>query len=345
MEEYVKNKKDLSDIESEIMKRIKLLPKSKADLPYREKRRLVIEEMNKKGHRPIKDVQIDLQNNTIIFIDIPKILEFRDNIIEKKILEINDDTLTYEQKLLKVLKELNSSKTNEHIENKEEIELRITPTIWVIEEENKIFSKYPVDSFKNLSVNSTNDNSYSKTSSQISDPLAESWVKNKLYDINEYPDNIDILGSKQYNKNNKYIAYEYPNDSKTYYLSISQFLLSKYKIDNLSTEVKKKDNFNEKVGLYFCGKKITEKMNKKCAPDQMMCKDCMKKNKEYYHLNGNKSLLININGRICSNALKDRKFHCYGKFKEGNILYDCFDNKYTCKACQELNNNYAYYSQ
>jgi hypothetical protein len=49
MEEYVKNKKDLSDIESEIMKRIKLLPKSKADLPYREKRRLVIEEMNKKS--------------------------------------------------------------------------------------------------------------------------------------------------------------------------------------------------------------------------------------------------------------------------------------------------------
>ena len=130
MEEYVKNKKDLSDLESEIMKRIKLLPKSKADLPYREKRRLVIEEMNKKAQRPIKDVQIDLQNNTIIFIDIPKILEFRDNIIEKKILEINDDTLTYEQKLLKVLKEL---KTNEHNENKEEIELRITPTIWVIE--------------------------------------------------------------------------------------------------------------------------------------------------------------------------------------------------------------------
>ena len=123
MEEYVKNKKDLSDIESEIMKRIKLLPKSKADLPYREKRRLVIEEMNKKAQRPIKDVQIDLQNNTIIFIDIPKILEFRDNIIEKKILEINDDTLTYEQKLLKVLKELNSSKTNEHIENKEEMNI------------------------------------------------------------------------------------------------------------------------------------------------------------------------------------------------------------------------------
>ena len=342
MEEYVKNKKDLSDIESEIMKRIKLLPKSKADLPYREKRRLVIEEMNKKAHRPIKDVQIDLQNNTIIFIDIPKILEFRDNIIEKKILEINDDSLTYEQKLLKVLKEL---KTNEHIENKEEIELRITPTIWVIEEENKIFSKYPVDSLKNLSVNSTNDNSYSKTSSQISDPLAESWVENKLYDINEYPDNIDILGSKQYNKNNKYIAYEYPNDLKTYYLSISQLLLSKYKIDNLSTEVKKKDNFNEKVGLYFCGKEITEKMNKKCEPDQMMCKDCMKKNKKYYHLDGHKSLLININGRICSNALKDRKFHCYGKFKERNILNDCFDNKYTCKACQELNKNYAYYSQ
>ena len=97
-----------------------------------------------------------------------------------------------------------------------------------------------MDSLKNLSVNSTNDNSYSKTSSQISDPLAESWVDNKLYDINEYPDNIDILGSKQYNKNNKYIAYEYPNDLKTYYLSISQLLLSKYKIDNLSTEVKKK---------------------------------------------------------------------------------------------------------
>jgi hypothetical protein len=350
MAEYVNNKKDLSlmqkdNLELEIMKRIELLPKSKANLPYREKRQFVQQEMNKKAKIPFNEVQLDLQNNTIILIDIPKILKFRDEIIVPKILEINDDSLTYEQKLLKVLDKFNSSETIKYDENKEDIELRKRPKIWVIEEENNKFSKYSINSLKDISNDSTNDSSYSKVGSQVSDPLAESWVESKLYDINEYPDNTDIFGSKQDNKNIKYVAYEYPNNLETYYLSISQYLLSKYKMDRITTKEMSKKSFNSKFGLYFCGKDIKEKINKKCAPDEMICKDCMKKNKEYYFLDGHKSLLININGRVCSNAFKDRKFHCYGKFKKGNIFETCFTNGYTCKACEELNNNFIYYCQ
>ena len=352
MAEYGNNKKELSTLqkeklerESEIMKKIKLLPKSKANLQYPEKRQLVLKEIDKKTY---KESTIDLQNNSLILIDIPKIRKLRNEKILQKISEITGVLLTYEQKLLKILDELNSSETFEYEGHNDDVEIPILPITWILKKENTIYSKYSLRSFDDISNDSTNDSSLSRTSSTVSDHLAESWIEEKLYDKILYSDIYDKLGSKLENFDNKYIAYEYPNDLKTYIISMSQLLLSQYKFGKISQKEMDKKNFNSKLGLYFCGKDIKES-NKKCEPNQMICKDCMKKNKEMYHLDGDKSLLININGRICSNAFRDKKFHCYGKFKIGKAFNTCIYKKdfkdFCCKACQELNKNFAYYSQ
>ena len=78
-----------------------------------------------------------------------------------------------------------------------------------------------------------------------------------------------------------------------------------YELDSITPKLIPDNNFNKENGLYFCGKKI-EKYNKTCKANEMMCKDCMKKNKEMYNLNGHRSILININGRTCSNSFKNR---------------------------------------
>jgi hypothetical protein len=328
--------------EKEISRRINLLPKSKLNLPYREKRQIVLNEIH--NSKNYKENPIDLQNNQIIIIDIDKLREERNARINQKISEIKDASLTLEQKLLKVLDELNSSESFE-IEEVKKSQTKEPSTIWIIEQEKKsnIFTKYIVHSTQDISNESTNDSSNIKQSPQVSDPLAEKWVKRKLYDSTELFENLDKQGDKPEGLN-KYMAYEYPNDLHTYNVSISQYLKSEYKLGNISSEVMDQENYNSEFGLYFCGKDLKE-FGKKCSPDQMMCKDCMKKNKEMYHLDGHKSLLININGRICSRAFDDKMFHCCGKFKVNQTVKSCFVGDITCKACKELNQNFKYYSQ
>lgn len=217
---------------------------------------------------------------------------------------------------------------------------------WILEEEkeSKIYTKYIVHSMQDISNDSTNDISSEKQGSQVSDPMAEKWIKNKLYDSTSLFENLDKQGDKQESFSNKYMAYEYPNDLKTYNVSISQFLISNYKLGKISSKVIDQKDYDSKLGLYFCGKDIKE-FGKKCSPNEMMCKDCMKKNKEIYHLDGHKSLSININGRICSSAFKDKKFHCCGKFRFGKTVRNCISDDFTCKACKELNQNFEYYNQ
>ena len=338
-------KSQLENIENEkeISRRIDMLPKSKSDLPYREKREIVLNELH--NSKNYKEIPIDLQNNTIILIDIKRLREERNARINQKISEIKDASLTYGQKLLKVLDELNSSESFECVQSESQI---IEPPMkWILEEEKegKIYTKYIVHSMPDISNDSTNDISSEKQGSQVSDPMAEKWIKNKLYDSTSLFENLDKQGDKQESFSNKYMAYEYPNDLKTYNVSISQFLISNYKLGKISSKVIDQKDYDSKLGLYFCGKDIKE-FGKKCSPNEMMCKDCMKKNKEIYHLDGHKSLSININGRICSSAFKDKKFHCCGKFKIGKTVKNCINNDdFTCKACKELNQNFIYYNQ
>ena len=343
-------KSQLENIENEkeISRRIDMLPKSKSDLPYRVKREIVENEL--RNSKNYKEIQIDLQNNTIILIDIKRLREERNARINQKISEIKDASLTYEQKLLKVLDELNSSESFECVQSEEvkepkESEIIEPPMKWILEEEkeSKICTKYIVHSMQDISNDSTNDISSEKQGSQVSDPMAEKWIKNKLYDSTSLFENLDKQGDKQESFSNKYMAYEYPNDLKTYNVSISQFLISNYKLEKISSKVIDQKDYDSKLGLYFCGKDIKE-FGKKCSPNEMMCKDCMKKNKEIYHL-GHKSLSININGRICSSAFKDKKFHCCGKFRFGKTVRNCINDDFTCKACKELNQNFEYYNQ
>ena len=330
--------------EKEISRRIDMLPKSKSDLPYREKREIVLNELH--NSKNYKEIPIDLQNNTIILIDIKRLREERNARINQKISEIKDASLTYGQKLLKVLDELNSSESFECVQSEEVSQIIEPPMKWILEEEkkSKIYTKYIVHSMQDISNDSTNDISSEKQGSQVSDPMAEKWIKNKFYDSTSLFENLDKQGDKQESFSNKYMAYEYPNDLKTYNVSISQFLISNYKLGKISSKVIDQKDYDSKLGLYFCGKDIKE-FGKKCSPNEMMCKDCMKKNKEIYHLD-HKSLSININGRICSSAFKDKKFHCCGKFKIGKTVKNCINNDdFTCKACKELNQNFIYYNQ
>ena len=94
-----------------------MLPKSKSDLPYREKREIVLNELH--NSKNYKEIPIDLQNNTIILIDIKRLREERNARINQKISEIKDASLTDEQKLLKVLDELNSSESFECVQSEE----------------------------------------------------------------------------------------------------------------------------------------------------------------------------------------------------------------------------------
>lgn len=338
-------KSQLENIENEkeISRRIDMLPKSKSDLPYREKREIVLNELH--NSKNYKEIQIDLQNNTIILIDIKRLREERNARINQKISEIKDASLTYGQKLLKVLDELNSSESFECVQSEEVSQIIEPPMKWILEEEkkSKIYTKYIVHSMQDISNDSTNDISSEKQGSQVSDPMAEKWIKNKLYDSTSLFENLDKQGDKQESFSNKYMAYEYPNDLKTYNVSISQFLISNYKLGKISSKVIDQKDYDSKLGLYFCGKDIKE-FGKKCSPNEMMCKDCMKKNKEIYHLD-HKSLSININGRICSSAFKDKKFHCCGKFRFGKTVRNCINDDFTCKACKELNQNFQYYNQ
>ena len=329
--------------EKEISRRIDMLPKSKSDLPYREKREIVLNELH--NSKNYKEIPIDLQNNTIILIDIKRLREERNARINQKISEIKDASLTYGQKLLKVLDELNSSESFECVQSEEVSQIIEPPMKWILEEEkkSKIYTKYIVHSMQDISNDSTNDISSEKQGSQVSDPMAEKWIKNKLYDSTSLFENLDKQGDKQESFSNKYMAYEYPNDLKTYNVSISQFLISNYKLGKISSKVIDQKDYDSKLGLYFCGKDIKE-FGKKCSPNEMMCKDCMKKNKEIYHLD-HKSLSININGRICSSAFKDKKFHCCGKFRFGKTVRNCINDDFTCKACKELNQNFKYYNQ
>jgi hypothetical protein len=334
--------------EKEISRRIDMLPKSKSDLPYFEKREIVQNELH--NSKNYKEIPIDLQNNTIILIDIKRLREERNARINQKISEIKDASLTNEQKLLKVLDELNSSESFECVQSEEvkepkESEIIEPPMKWILEEEkkSKIYTKYIVHSMQDISNDSTNDISSEKQGSQVSDPMAEKWIKNKFYDSTSLFENLDKQGDKQESFSNKYMAYEYPNDLKTYNVSISQFLISNYKLGKISSKVIDQKDYDSKLGLYFCGKDIKE-FGKKCSPNEMMCKDCMKKNKEIYHLD-HKSLSININGRICSSAFKDKKFHCCGKFRFGKTVRNCINDDFTCKACKELNQNFEYYNQ
>jgi len=170
------------------------------------------------------------------------------------------------------------------------------------------------------------------------------WAKNLLYDIIALPEekniNLEKITFKDYFSCLGRNAFLYEDNLKTYFFTICQKLKTFYNIDNKNPENMNKKNY--KYGLCFCSKYI-EEFDMKCKPDEMICEQCMKDNKEIYHLNKHKSILININGRVSTNAFKDQKFHCLGKFKINKEIKNCIPEEFTCIACQKLNESKDYY--
>ena len=172
------------------------------------------------------------------------------------------------------------------------------------------------------------------------------WAKNLLYDITGLPEekkiNLEQISFKDYFSCRPHNAFLYENNLKTYFFTICQKLKEFYNIDNITPGTMNKKNYKEKYALCFCSKYI-EEFDIKCKPDEMICKQCMEDNKEIYHLNKHKSILININGRVSTNAFKDKKFHCLGKFKINKEIKNCIPKDFTCIACQKLNEAKEYY--
>ena len=336
-EQIIEKNIDKDEINDEIDRRIKLLPKCRRNLSYREKRALVIRYMeneykakNQKEFSENLNIPecLDLQNNTIILFDIPKIRKARETELEQKISLINDINLTYEEKRLKVLNELNSSETFEYIEEtgSTEEEAKIQKLSESTKEDSKI---------QNLSESTQKDSDFKIQK--------EFWINSEYYDKSLLFGKAPKKGMKEIeldDKSTKYTAYSYNNNLNTYNFAISQKILNTYKMNDIITKGKTIDNFNSEYGLCFCGKNIKKDIY--CKPGQMSCKNCMEKNKEYYGLNEHKSALININGRVAC-KFNDGSYHCLGKFEVGNNIKNCVNKEFCCKACEELNKNIEYY--
>ena len=312
------------DRELEIDKIIKSLPKDQSRKSYTEKRKIALKQLNLQE-------SLDLQNSTIIIFNIGKIRKAREDSIEKKILAIPDTNLNYEEKLFKVLNDLNSSESYE---------------IEVKEEENKDEMQpvdYSVDKSKSGISESTMDSSLQKSYIETPNKAEQFWIKNKYYDN---AINVKANLKKKYIKEleKEYCLFFYDDNFRTYNFAISQCFceLLSYKIPKIEIM---NDQYKEEYGLCFCGREINE-YNKKCSPNEMMCDECMKKNKEIYELSKNnfaKHILININGRVCINNLEDKKYHCLGKFFKGKEIKCCVPGELSCKACESLDKIKTYY--
>ena len=299
-------------------------------LPYRERRKLALKQLNKQD---IKDY-MDFTNDNIILFDIETIRKEKEDLIEEKIKKImferNLNEEMSEEIRLEVLECLNSSDECEYEEiiEREPNQSRVN----IISEDEKKDEDYSIPDFDSTRDTTRDDIEKGKKSNF--------WSKNKLYDIIESTEIADKIGIKRKVFDDQNYIFLNKNDLKTYHFIISQKLF-KYKF---STENIKNDNFKKEYGLYFCGKDIKE-YNKKCRPNEMMCFDCMKENIKIYNLNEiNDNALININGRV-SIPFKSGGYHCYGTFDCGNKLYYCIGKDFACKACKELNEKKEYYNK
>ena len=325
------------DRELEIDKIIKSLSKEQSRKSYSEKRKIALKELNLQE-------SLDLQNSTIIIFNIGKMREAREKDIEDKISAI-DKNLNYEEKLFEVLNDLNSSESYEEEENKDKSMDKshdLSKTMDSTKEEMQLVGP-SMDKSKSGISDSTMDSSIQKSYIETPNKAEQFWIKNKYYD-NAINVKTDL--KKKYIKEleKEYCVFFYDDNFRTYNFAISQCFceLLSYKVPKVEIM---NDQFKDEYGLCFCGREIAE-YNKKCSPNEMMCDECMKKNKEIYELSKNKfekHILININGRVCINNFEDKKYHCLGKFTKGKETKCCVPGEFSCKACESLNIIKTYY--
>lgn len=292
--------------EDKINEKIKLI--NNPNLTYEQKRLIVLSQMNTSSDYPSI---IYFPDNKIVLFDINKVRAFREKKIEEKIMNIKDPKLSKLEKRLIVLNKMNTSFSS----NDEE------------QEEMESFSDDFQSTMNSSSMSIDNPSMNSKK---------DYWLKYKLYDVKVNNKNLDKLNIYQLSDDK--CCYFYKNELITYYFVKSVRFGENYSIDNESL---KDPEYKESFGLFFCGKNINYNNEKdvKCCPNQMICKECMKKNKKIYNLD--KLYLININGRLAKKR-KDGNFHCFGHFIKGNLIENCM-KEFTCEACKLLKSYENYY--
>jgi hypothetical protein len=314
----------------------------------------------------------------IFNIDILQIMDERESHFSEKIKKIKDPILSNEEKRRMVLEEeyshtyyiddtaeindkkklINSIEKEKEEDNKKNkfMFLKIDIKNYVYSNERKtenpksaiIKKKGNVFNFdfneSQESGNSTNDSNFGENRENQSiifkDERIHFYLKNKLYDItlNKKNEQITIPSKYLINKNNCFFLYD--NDLNTYYITCSGHIRDKMDVIIINNNGNK--NYYPQFGLFFCGKNITIKngdITKKCSPNNFMCNECINKNKNNYKIQD--KYLININGRVVT--LNKGSYHCFGHFLCGNKIEDCI-NKFTCKACQEIDSYKDYYS-
>ena len=282
--------------------------------------------------------------------DEDKVLESREKIIQSKIRDIKDDTLSESQKRLYVLNEMNTSNSSSDNEVRDNT-LSPSPKVpFVLNEMNtsnsnnyieitKEQSISTVDNTPSFSLNegSTNASTLSFIEShKVGDAKKNYWLKYDLIDVksNNKIDNLDLcqLDGEKY-------CYIYRNSLNTYYFIQNVHFGKNYIIND---ETSKDPDYKESFGLFFCGKKIEYNNNTdvKCCPNGMICKNCMEKNKKRYQIDN--LYLVNINGRTAKRKNKELGFHCYGHFIKGNQIEICL-KEFKCEACKLLDRYENYY--
>lgn len=282
--------------------------------------------------------------------DEDKVLESREKIIQSKIRIIKDDTLTESQKRLYVLNEMNtsnSSSDNEVRDNTLSQSPKVPFVLNVMNTSNsnncieitKEQSISTVDNTPSFSLNegSTNASTLSFIEShKVGDAKKNYWLKYDLIDVklNNKIDNLDLcqLDGEKY-------CYIYKNSLNTYYFIQNVHFGKNYIIND---ETSKDPDYKESFGLFFCGKKVEYNNNTdvKCCPNEMICKNCMEKNKKRYQIDNLN--LVNINGRTAKRKNKELGFHCYGHFIKGNQIEIC-NKEFKCEACKLLDRYENYY--
>lgn len=335
------SKEALIKLEEEIDTRIKMLPRALSNLKYIEKRKIIINQINKNSNGRIIKESLDLPNNKIKLFNLGNIRKNRQEFLENEISKIKDTNKTpYEKKLI-VLNQLNSSETYEYEEKKED-DINNQQNILNVSGDYSIPNQSTIDVTLSVTDSSTMDISQSQIYLKNEDPKIQSWIKNQYYDIIEKSEIKGKIEPKKLSfkdNKNEYIAFLYDDNLTTYNFTVSKYF-GDYKI---LTKEKKDDKFKKEYGLIFCNKKI-DKYKKNCKPDEMICDECMEKNLKLYNLNKEEHALINIKGRVSFNNLEDKKFHCLGKFSVDKDIYLCSTN-FSCKACNILDEMKSYYNK
>ena len=354
MNEKIKEKDNNSNL-SNYEKRIAILKEENSSI--------YISNSNNKnsfGIKDIKEVISKKENKPKFNIKIEELKKENDKNIEKECNKINDNISDFEKRIL-VLKsektttfhtvenklninenESNTISSEQNVENEEreneETVNQINQSSIADRPTADTSSQIENDSFDNPNSifiqEKTNPNFTSNEKIKTFNEAKQNYyLERKLYDILLKRHNT--LQPEKYKLGHNQYKYAYDNNTNTYCITISKILNKNNEIKAQKDIIQDK-NYYKSFGLCFCGKFI-EEFKMKCAPNQFMCKECMKINKAQYNLD--KNYLINMNGRV---AKKQKgSYYCCGLFKSD--LKTCGD-KFTCKSCNLLNLYSKYYS-